>query len=162
MFTGKTHMPTPTKVSSVTNVNVLNNAKHHYDMINNVDPNIELIISPDIEMTSVEYADIALAANSWMEFTDPEITASCSNPWLQIWKGGIPPLYDTRDDLASWRGVAQAIGEQTGRPADGDYLKFVLEGKPEVYIQRLLDSSLTTSRLQLDDIMLKSASQARR
>ncbi len=87
VFTGQTHMPTPTKVQFVTNVNLLNNAKHHYEMIKNVNPNIELIITMDIEMTStVEYADFALAANSWAEFEMHEITASCSNPFLQIWK----------------------------------------------------------------------------
>ena len=45
-------MPTPTKVQFFTNVNLLNNAKHHYEMIKNVNPNIELIISTDIEMTA--------------------------------------------------------------------------------------------------------------
>ena len=75
VFTGKTHMPTPSKFRWVVNVNVLNNAKHHYDMVRNVDPNIETLICQDIEMTSdVNHNDIAFAANSWMEFTYPEMT----------------------------------------------------------------------------------------
>ena len=99
VFTGKTHMPSPSKVRWVTNVNMFNNAKHHYDMVRNVDPNIEMIVTQDIEMTSdVNHADIAFACNSWMEFTYPEMTATVSNPWVQIWKGGIRPLYDTRND----------------------------------------------------------------
>jgi nitrate reductase alpha subunit len=154
VFTGQTHMPTPTKVQFFTNVNLLNNAKHHYEMIKNVNPNIELIIATDIEMNaSVEYADFALAANSWAEFETYEITASCSNPFLQIWKGGIPPLYDTRDDSRILAEVAAALGEQTGDPRFRDYWKFLLEGKPEVYIQRLLDSSLTTSGYQFNEIV---------
>jgi nitrate reductase alpha subunit len=154
VFTGQTHMPTPTKVQFFTNVNLLNNAKHHYEMIKNVNPNIELIISTDIEMTaSVEYADFALAANSWAEFQTHEITASCSNPFLQIWKGGIPPLYDTRDDSRILGELAAAIGEQLGDQRFADYWKFILEGKPEVYIQRLLESSLTTSGYTFDDII---------
>lgn len=154
VFTGKTHMPTPTKVQFYTNVNLLNNAKHHYEMIKNVNPKIELIISVDIEMTSsVEYADFALAANSWAEFQTYEITASCSNPFLQIWKGGIPPLYDTRDDSRILAEVAKAIGKQLGDQRFADYWKFILEGKPEVYIQRLLQSSLTTSGYTFDDII---------
>lgn len=154
VFTGQTHMPTPTKVQFVTNVNLLNNAKHHYEMIKNVNPNIELIITMDIEMTStVEYADFALAANSWAEFETYEITASCSNPFLQIWKGGMPPLYDTRDDSRILAEVAAAIGDQLGDQRFRDYWKFILEGKPEVYIQRLLDSSLTTSGYQFADII---------
>ena len=38
-------------------------------MIKNVNPGVELIISMDIQMTaSIEYADLALPANSWLEF----------------------------------------------------------------------------------------------
>ena len=51
-----------------------------------------------------------LPATRWMEFTYPEMTATVSNPWIQIWKGGIRPLYDTRNDAdtsqaspPSWR-----------------------------------------------------------
>lgn len=154
VFTGKTHMPSPTKVQFFSNVNLLNNAKHHYEMIKNVNPNIELIITVDIEMTSsVEYADFALAANSWAEFETYEITASCSNPFLQIWKGGISPLYDTRDDGLILAELAATIGVKIGDNRFRDYFKFILEGKPEVYIQRLLDSSLTTSGYKFQDII---------
>ncbi|MEK7730975.1 MAG: molybdopterin-dependent oxidoreductase, partial [Planctomycetota bacterium] len=154
VFTGQTHMPTPTKVMYFTNVNLINNAKHAYEMVKNVNPKIELIISQDIEMTaSIEYADFALAANSWAEFQTPEITASCSNPFLQIWKGGIPPLYDTRDDVQILAELAAAIGDKIGDSRFRDYWKFALEGRPEVYIQRLLDSSLTTSGYKYTDIM---------
>ena len=45
---------------------------------------------------SIEYADFVLPANSWVEFEDLEITACCSNPFLQIWKGGIKPVFDTQ------------------------------------------------------------------
>jgi nitrate reductase alpha subunit len=154
VFTGATHMPTPTKVMFFSNVNLLNNAKHHYEMIKNVNPKVELIITADIEMTAtVEYADFALAANSWAEFETHEITASCSNPFLQIWKGGIPPLYDTRDDVRILAELAAALGDQLDDVRFSDYWKFALEGRPEVYIQRLLDSSTTTSGYRFDDIM---------
>src|SRR5207249_3643358 len=110
VFTGKTHMPSPSKLRWVTNVNILNNSKHHYDMVKNVDPNIECIVTQDIEMTSdVNHADVAFACNSWMEFTYPEMTATVSNPWLQIWKGGIRPLYDTRNDADTFAGVAAKL-----------------------------------------------------
>src|SRR3970040_901101 len=147
-------MPTPTKVMYFTNVNLLNNAKHHYEMIKNVNPLVELIIAQDIKMTaSIEYADFALAANSWAEFQTPEITASCSNPFLQIWKGGIPPLYDTRDDVRILAELAAALGDQLNDVRFRDNCKVALEGRPEVYIQRGLDSSTTTSGYRFDDIM---------
>ncbi len=154
VFTGQSHMPTPTKVIFHSNVNLLNNAKHHYDMIKNVNPLIDLIIAVDIEMTSsVEYADFGLAANSWAEFTVPEITASCSNPFLQIWKGGIPPIYNTKDDVMILAELGKAIGEQLGDTRFSDYWKFALEGRPEVYIQRLLDASVPTRGYTYEDIM---------
>lgn len=153
-FTGKTHMPTPTKTLYFTNVNLFNNAKHCYDMFKNVNPMIEMIIAQDIVMTaSVQYADIGLPANSWVEFEDLEITASCSNPFLQIWKGGIKPIFETRDDLTILAGVAKALSEETRDPRFADYFRFELEGRRSVYIQRLLDSCTTTVGYKLDDIM---------
>ncbi len=154
VFTGETHMPTPSKVLMYTNVNLINNAKHCYEMIKNVNPNVEMIVSIDIQMTaSVEYSDIALPANSWLEFEGLEVTASCSNPFLQIWKGGIPPIFESRDDLVILSQIAQKLGELTGDQRFDDYWKFALEGKREIYIQRLLDSSTTTTGYKLDDIM---------
>jgi nitrate reductase alpha subunit len=154
VFTGKTHMPTPTKAMLYTNVNLINNAKWAYGVIKNVNPRVELIVSIDIQATaSVEYSDIALPANSWCEFEDIEITASCSNPFLQIWKGGIKPLYDTRDDLAILAGIANGLAKVTGDSRFSDYFRFENEGKRRVYIQRLLDTCTTTAGYKLEDIL---------
>ncbi|MBE7505520.1 MAG: molybdopterin-dependent oxidoreductase [Planctomycetia bacterium] len=157
VFTGKTHMPTPTKALQFTNVNLFNNAKHAYEMFKNVNPNIEMIISQDIVMTaSVQYADFGLPANSWVEFQDLEVTASCSNPFLQIWKGGIKPVFDSRDDLWILANISRAIGEELGgqwKQKFYDYFKFEHEGKRSIYLQRLLDSSTTTVGYKLEDIM---------
>ncbi len=154
VFTGDTHMPTPTKALWFTNVNLFNNAKWAYDSLKNVNPLIDLIISQDIEMTaSCEYSDFVLPANSWMEFETLELTASCSNPFLQIWKGDLPPMYDTKDDVAIIAGVAQALAERLSDTRFSDYWKFALEGKPEVYIDRLLDASTTTHGFTVEDIM---------
>jgi len=154
VFTGLTHMPTPTKVMFFNNVNLINNAKHVYEMLKNVNPRVELIISVDIEMTaSIEYADFALPANSWMEFQTPEVTASCSNPFLQIWKGGIKPLYDSKDDVTILAELAQKLGAILNDHRFAAYWRFALEGRPEVYIQRLLDTSATTAGYRVDEIM---------
>jgi nitrate reductase alpha subunit len=89
-----------------------------------------------------------------MEFQSLEITASCSNPFLQIWGGnGIKPLYDTKDDVMIIAGVASRLGEILEDRRYADYWKFALEGRPEVYIQRLLDGSTTTKGYTVDDIM---------
>jgi nitrate reductase / nitrite oxidoreductase, alpha subunit len=153
-FTGESHMPTPTKAIIFNNVNLINNAKWAYGVIRNVNPNIEMIVSLDIQMTaSIEYADVALPANSWMEFEDLEVTASCSNPFLQIWKGGIPPVFNSKDDLTILAGIAKALSELTGDERFEDYFKFELEGKRNIYLQRLLDTCTTTAGYQLEDIM---------
>ncbi|RME93117.1 MAG: nitrate oxidoreductase subunit alpha, partial [Verrucomicrobia bacterium] len=153
-FTGKSHMPTPTKAILTNNVNLINNAKWAYGVIKNVNPNVELIVTIDTQMTaSVEYSDFGLPANSWVEFQDLEMTASCSNPFLQIWKGGIKPLYDSKDDLTILAGIAAALGRLTGDKRFYDHFKFEHEGKRRVYIQRLLDTCLTTAGYKLDDIM---------
>jgi nitrate reductase alpha subunit len=154
-FTGQTHMPTPTKFLWFNNVNIINNAKWAYGLIKTVNPKIDTIVNVDIEMTATsEYSDITLPANSWMEFQTLEMTASCSNPFLQIWGGGgLKPLYDSKDDVMIIAGVAKRLAEITDDPRFSDYWKFALEGKPEVYIQRLLDSSTTTTGYTVEDIM---------
>jgi len=154
VFTGRGHLPTPTKVLWFTNVNLINNAKWAYELIHNVNPGIELIMSTDIEMTaSCEYADIVLAANSWVEMQRYEVTGACSNPFLQIWKGGIKPVHDTRDDQLILGEMAAKLGELLGDRRFADYWKFALDGRTEVYIQRLLDSSMTTRGYRVEDIL---------
>ncbi|MBT4431058.1 MAG: molybdopterin-dependent oxidoreductase, partial [Nitrospinaceae bacterium] len=154
VFTGKTHMPSPTKSLWFSNVNIFNNAKWLYEMIKNVNPKIEMIICSEIELTSTaEYSDILLPANTWMEFEQPEITASCSNPFLQIWKGGVKPIYDTKDDVLIMAEMAKKMGELLKDKRFEDYWKFALDKKAEVYIQRLLDSSTPTRGYKYDDIM---------
>ncbi|MBI3098580.1 MAG: molybdopterin-dependent oxidoreductase [Planctomycetes bacterium] len=153
-FTGKSHMPTPTKVMWFTNVNLINNAKWAYEMIKNVDPKVDLIMSNDIQMTaSVEYSDFAFPANSWVESLTHEITNSCSNPFVQTWKGGIKPLYDSKDDVMILAGMAAKLGELLKDQRFADYWRFALEGRPEVYIQRLLDSSSTLRGYKFKDMI---------
>ncbi len=156
-FTGDTHMPTPTKFLWFSNVNLFNNAKHAYDMLFVVNPKIDCIIAQDVEMTSsCEYSDIVYPANTWMEFQTYEITASCSNPYLQIWKGGIPPVHDSRDDVHILAEAAEALTKETGDARYADYWRFILKDKAEgvnVYIQRLLDASTTTRGYKVADIM---------
>ncbi len=154
LFTGQTHLPTPSKMVWVTTVNLINNAKWAYHLIKNTNPKIDTIVTQDIEITgTVEYADVALPANSWMEFETYEVTSSVSNPFLQLWKGGIKPLYDSRDDTLIMAGVAEKLAELTGDGRFKDYWKFALERNTEVYIQRLLDGSTTGRGYKASDIL---------
>jgi nitrate reductase alpha subunit len=49
--------------------------------------------------------------------------------------------------------VAKKLSEITGDPRFENYWKFMLEGRPEVYIQRVLDSCTTTKGYTVTDIM---------
>jgi len=154
VFTGKTHMPSPTKVLWTTNVNLINNAKWLYGILFNTIPRIDMILTQDIEMTlSCEYSDFVLPANSWVEMEQHEVTASCQNPFLQIWKGGVKPMFDTKDDIVIMAGVAKALSELTGDKRFADYWKFALEGRTDIYLQRLLDASGTTNGYSVKEVM---------
>ncbi len=145
MFTGKTHMPTPTKVMWYNNANLINQAKWHYELIRNVMPKVDMVVDQQIEWTgSAEQADIVLPANSWLEFQNLEIGASCSNPFLQAWKGDIKPLFDAKDDGEIFAVVAEALAKETGDQRFRDHWKHVLSGETEIYIDRVLDSCCTT------------------
>jgi len=145
-FTGRTHMPTPTKMMWYNNANLINQAKWVYHLIVNLFPKIDMIVDQQIEWTgSAEYADLVFPANSWMEFEDVECGGSCSNPFLQIWGGnGIEPVYNSKDDGAIFAGVGLALSQLTGDQRFSDYWKFITERKAHVYVQRVLDNSTTT------------------
>ena len=144
-FTGETHMPTPTKVIWYNNANFINQAKWVYNIITNVLPKVDMIVDQQIEWTgSAEYSDVVLPVNSWVEMEDYECGGSCSNPFLQVWKGGIKPVHDTVDDGMVFAKVADALAKKTEDKRFSDYFKFVTERKAKVYIQRVFDNSTTT------------------
>jgi nitrate reductase alpha subunit len=149
VFTGKTHLPTPTKALWYNNANFLNQSKWVYNIIVNCLPKMDLIVDQQIEWTgSAEYADVVLPANSWVEFQDLELGASCSNPFLQVWQGGIKPVHNSRDDGEVFAGVARALADQTGDRRFADYFKFITEKRAKVYLQRVLDNCTTTRGAQ--------------
>ena len=146
VFTGKTHMPSPTKLMWYSNANFLNQAKWVYHLIANVLPKIDMIVDQQVEWTgSAEYADVVLPANSWVEAQDLELGGSCSNPFLQVWGGqGIAPVHDSRDDAEIFAGVGRSLAKLTGDDRFADYWKYITEKKAGVYIQRVLDNCTTT------------------
>jgi nitrate reductase alpha subunit len=81
------------------------------------------------------------------------MTASCSNPFLQAWRGGIAPLFDNRNDAQIMAGVAAELSELTGDRRYRDFFKFILEGRPDVYLQRILDAGTTTRGYKIGDLL---------
>ncbi|MDK1031579.1 MAG: molybdopterin-dependent oxidoreductase, partial [Planctomycetia bacterium] len=157
VLTEKGHMPSPSKVVWTCNANQIGNAKWAYDIIKNVLPNHELHAAMDYEWTmNCEYADVVFPVDSWVEFAHLDMTASCTNPFLQFFpKGGIKRVHDTRGDIEVYAGVATALSRLTGEVRFKQHYKFVDEGKVEVYLQRILDGSNAFRGYKVEDIMAK-------
>jgi nitrate reductase / nitrite oxidoreductase, alpha subunit len=144
MFTGAGHVPTPTKAMWLSNSNsVIGNIKWHFDVVHNTLPKIEFIAFSDWWWTgSCEYADLVFAADSWGEFQQIDMTASCTNPFLQIFPHSpLKRVFDTRSDIEIIAGVSKALGEIYGEPRFRDAWKFVDDDRVEVYLQRIIDGS---------------------
>lgn len=152
--TGKTHMPTPTKMMWTANTNMLNNAPWLYNMIKHELPKVELVINNDWEHTlSCEYADFSLPVPSWLETTLPDINGSASNPFFNVWKGSLKPIYDSKMDSEIVAGVAKKLGEMLNDKRFESYYKYIYEGKSEFYIQRIMDASTTLKGYNCEEIL---------
>lgn len=152
--TGKTHMPTPTKMMWTANTNMLNNAPWLYNLIRHELPKVELVINNDWEHTlSCEYSDFSLPVHSWLETTLPDINGSASNPFFNVWKGSLKPVYDSKMDSEIVAGVAEKLGSLLGDSRFRDYYKYILEGKSEYYIQRVMDASSTLKGYNCEEIL---------
>lgn len=154
-MTGKTHMPAPTKSIMVSNGNsLLGNSKGHYDNVINVYPRIDFIGVSEWWWTgSCEYADIVFAVDSWAEFKFPDMTISVTNPFLYTFpRTPLKRIFDTRGDIEVLAGIASAFGDLTGDNRFKDYFKFVHENKPEVYLQRILDTSQGMTGYKFEEI----------
>lgn len=154
-ITSGDHVPTPTKAIWQTNSNSsLGNQKGHYDVVNNTLPNTELVIYNDWWWTaSCEYSDIVYGVDSWMEFKHPDMTASNTNPFLQVFpRTPIRRTYDTVHDMDTYLLVSQALAEETGDERFEDYWRFLAEGRIQVYLQRILDHSAATRGYRFEQL----------
>ncbi|MFW5454332.1 molybdopterin-dependent oxidoreductase [Thioalkalivibrio sulfidiphilus] len=138
------HVPTPTKAIWQTNSNSsLGNQKGHYDVVNNTLPRCEVVVYNDWWWTaSCEYSDIVYGVDSWMEFKYPDMTASNTNPFLQVFPA--TPLrrtYDTVHDLETYLLVGRALTELTGDQRFSEMWHYVDRNRVDVYLQRILDHS---------------------
>lgn len=160
LFTGKGHMPVPTKAMWLNNSNsVIGNVKWHYDVVHNTLPKIEFIAYSDWWWTgSCEYSDIVFACDSWAEFKHPDMTGSCTNPFVQVYpKTPLPRVFDTRGDMEIIAGVSGALGKLYGDERFAAMWKFVGEGNVEAYLQRIIDGSFSLKGYSIRDLHEKAA-----
>ena len=155
MFTGKTHMPAPTKAVFVANSNsILGNAKGAYDVIANTLPRIEMWCTNEWWWSmTCEYSDIVFPVDAWHELKFPDMCASVTNPFLTVFpRTPHPRLLDTRSDLEVPAGVSAKLAEITGDRRFLDYWKFVHEGRVEVYLNRILTGSNATKGYRFEEL----------
>jgi nitrate reductase alpha subunit len=158
-ITGASHMPTPTKLIWFGNSNsLLGNAKWSYDVVKNTLPKQDAVFCNEWHWTSsCEYSDLVFPADSWAEFKLPDMTASCTNPFLLAFpKTPIARIHDTRSDYEILAGVAVALGDLVGEPRMEAYWRGVLDGDPTPYLQRVLSGSNATRGILFDELHASS------
>ncbi len=155
MITGASHMPTPTKLLWFGNSNsLLGNAKWSFDLVKNTLPKQEAVFCNEWWWTSsCEYSDIVFPADSWAEFQQPDMTASCTNPFLLAFPTTkLARIHDSRSDYQILAGVAVELGRELGEPRMADYWQGVLDGDPSPYLQRILDGSNATRGIRFSEL----------
>jgi nitrate reductase alpha subunit len=154
-FTTGGHVPTPTKAIWLSNSNSqIANTKYHYDVVFNTLPRQECVVVNEWWWSgSCEYADIVYGVDSWMELKYPDMTASNTNPFLQVFpRTPLRRNFGTVSDLDTYLGVAEALARLTGDRRFADYWKFVKDNRVEVYLQRILDASAPTKGYRIRDL----------
>ncbi len=155
LFTGKSHLPTPTKFMWFCNSNsLLGNAKWAYDVIHNTLPKIEAVVVNDWWWTmSCEYADVVFGVDSWAELKYPDMCGSVTNPFVQIYpRTPLPRIFDTKSDLETYAGVSKKLGEMLKDSRFMDYWHFVTSNQAEVYLQRICDASSSLCGYRFADL----------
>lgn len=149
------HVPTPTKTIWQVNSNSsLGNQKGHFDVVNNTLPRSECVAYNEWWWTaSCEYSDIVYGVDSWMEFKYPDMTASCTNPFLQPYpRTPIKRVFDTVSDNETYLGVARELGKLTGDARFAQMWNFIENGRADVYLQRIIDHSAPLKGYRWSDI----------
>ncbi len=137
---------------------ILGNVKWHYNTVVNVLPRIEMIaVNEWWWSTSCEWADVVFAVDSWAELKHPDMTASVTNPFLQVFpRTPLKRIFDTIGDIEVLAEVGEALARQTGDQRFTDCWKFVREGRTDVYLQRILDSSANAKGYHIEDLEAKA------
>ena len=149
------HVPTPTKtVWQVNSNSSLGNQKNVYDLVFNTLKRCEVVAYNEWWWTaSCEFCDVVYGVDSWMEFEFADMTGSNTNPFVQIYpRTGMKRSFNTVPDIKTFAGVAQELAKITGDQRFVDQWKFVHDGKPELYLQRIIDNSTTLRGYQFEEL----------
>jgi nitrate reductase alpha subunit len=159
-FTTGAHVPTPTKAIWLTNSNSqIANTKYHYNVVFNTLPRQECVAINEWWWSgSCEYADIVYGVDSWMEFKYPDMTASNTNPFVQVFpRTPLRRNFATVSDMDTYAGVAAALARLTGDQRFTDYWTFVTTNRVDVYLQRIIDGSAPLKGYDIRDLEARAA-----
>jgi nitrate reductase alpha subunit len=159
-FTTGPHVPTPTKAVWLTNSNSqIANTKYHYDVVFNTLPRQECVVVNEWWWSgSCEYADIVYGVDSWMELKFPDMTASNTNPFVQVFpRTPLRRNFPTVSDLETYVGVAEQLATLMSDQRFADYWRFITTGEVEVYLQRIIDASTPLAGYQFRDLEARAA-----
>ena len=129
--------------------NLLGEASDQSNLTRKVLPEIELIVSPEIEMsTTAQLADIVLPVVSWYELP-MDITTTPAHPYIQMAEGSLPPMFEAKTDIEIYYEVCKRLGT-------GDIFKF---NHPEQAADHLLKTGgpkvkgITLERLKKERVI---------
>lgn len=154
------HVPTPTKsIWQVNSNSSLGNQKGHYDVVFNTLPRAECVVYNDWWWTaSCEYSDIVYGVDSWMEFKMPDMTASNSNPFVQMYpRTPAKRVFETVWDAETYLGVGREMAKLVDEPRLEQMWKFIADGRSEVYLQRIVDASTPLKGYKVAELEAKAA-----
>ncbi|MFQ5874411.1 MAG: molybdopterin-dependent oxidoreductase, partial [Dehalococcoidia bacterium] len=112
------------------------------------DPKVEFIVAQASEFDlTCEYADVVLPVHTWAEAPLPDLAVIGPIAAVDIARGGIKPLYDSRMDIEIAGAVARKMSQLSNTPRYAHYWK----STPEEFIQKILDAGAATRGLKIGD-----------
>ena len=88
-----------------------------------------------------------------MEFKHPDMTASNTNPFVQIYpRTPAKRAFATISDNETYLGVARELTKLTGDKRFEDMWRFIAEKRADVYLQRIIDGSTSLRGYQIGDL----------
>jgi nitrate reductase / nitrite oxidoreductase, alpha subunit len=149
------HLPTPTKsIWQINSNSSLGNQKGFYDVVFNTLPRAELVVYNEWWWTaSCEFSDIVYGVDSWMEFKQPDMTASNTNPFLQPYpRTPIQRAFNTVPDADTYLGVARELARITNDDRFVKMWQHIADGRADIYLQRIIDGSAPLKGYRWDDL----------
>lgn len=118
-----------------------------YEIVKKRDPEVEMIVVQATEFDlTCEYADIVLPVHTWAEAPLPDLAVIGADA-LDIARGGIKPLHDSKMDIEIVAGVAKRMAELSKKSGYADYWRASVEDS----IQKVLDGGGATRGLKVAD-----------